>query len=31
MKLLNILLLIVDPAKFITNLSEEEKESMGVK
>ena len=31
MKLLNIFLLIVDPAKFITNLSEEEKESMGLK
>ena len=31
MKLINILMLIVDPAKFITNLSEEEKEEIGVK
>ena len=31
MKLINILMLILDPGKFIVNLSEEEKESMGVK
>ena len=31
MKLLNILLLLVDPAKFITNLSEEDKEEIGLK
>lgn len=31
MKLLNILLLIVDPGKFIKNLSEEEKEEIGLK
>ena len=31
MKLLNILLLILDPGKFIVNLSEEEKEEIGLK
>ena len=31
MKLLTILTLLLDPGKFITNLSEEEKESMGLK
>lgn len=31
MKLLNIVLLLLDPEKFISNLSEEEKESMGLK
>ena len=31
MKLLTILTLLLDPGKFITNLSKEEKESMGVK
>ena len=31
MKMLNILLLLVDPAKFISNLSEEEKEDIGLK
>ena len=31
MKLLNILTLLLDPGKFIVNLSEEEKESIGVK
>ena len=31
MKLLNILLLILDPGKFIVNLSETEKKEIGVK
>ena len=31
MKLLNIFLLLLDPGKFIVNLSEEDKESMGLK
>ena len=31
MKLLNIFLLLLDPGKFITNLSEEEKKEIGLK
>ena len=31
MKLLTILTLLLDPCKFITNLSEEEKEEIGLK
>ena len=31
MKLINLLTLLLDPGKFIVNLSESEKESMGLK